>query len=159
MVYHLSEEGTLLVAFTKMAMQESFLSKGKPMEEQYDVLMEACYLYNCFLKRTNSLRDSFNFTIHENGPKYGKFVNVQLGTFNSTVKKILKEKANSLPTEYRLRIEQYMKDPFSDKGKELSENAKSKLFPNNIASSYLKKMHIDYKRDVKNMDFMFTLFK
>jgi hypothetical protein len=52
-----------------------------------------------------------------------------------------------------------MKDPFSDEGEKLSEEEVSILSSDDMGSAYLKKMKADYIRNMKDMDFMFTLFK
>ena len=155
----LTEDATLLVAFTKDALPKKYLGKEIPAEEQYKKLMQACYLFNLFLEKTQGMRGTYNFSIRENGPVYGKIVNVQLAPFISTVKQTLMEKANDLPIEYRGNIEQYMKAPFSDEGKMLSEKEVSILSSDNMGSDFLKKMKADYIRNMRDMDFMFTLFK
>ena len=155
----LTEDGTLLVAFTKEAMPKKFLGKEIPIEEQYKKLMQACYLFNLFLTKTQGMRGTYNFTIRENGPVYGQIIDVQLAPFINTVKQALLRKTSELPTDYRLKIEQYMKDPFSDEGKKLSEKEVSILSSDDMGSAYLKKMKADYIRNMKDMDFMFTLFK
>ena len=53
----LTEDGTLLVAFTKEAMPKKFLGKEIPIEEQYKKLMQACYLFNLFLAKTQGMRE------------------------------------------------------------------------------------------------------
>lgn len=158
-INRITEEATLLVAFTKDAMQKSFLGKEIPAEEQYKKLMLACYLFNLFLVRTQGMRATYNFSIRENGPIYGKIIDVKLEPFICTVRKAIEEKTNKLSTDFRERIEQYMKDPFSDEGKKLSEESIAILSSDNIGSSYLKKMKADYIKNMKDRDFMFTLFK
>ena len=105
------------------------------------------------------MRGTYNFTIRENGPVYGQIIDVQLAPFINTVKQALLRKTSELPTDYRLKIEQYMKDPFSDEGEKLSEEEVSILSSDDMGSAYLKKMKADYIRNMKDMDFMFTLFK
>lgn len=162
-VNELSEQGTILVAFTKDAIPKTFLLKEIPVEEQYKKLMRACYLYNCFLEKTNGIRDDYNFSIIENGPVYGKVFDVKLRPFIQTVVGALQKKANSLPLEYREKIEHYMKSPFSEEGRKLSKEAISILssddFGGSYYSSYLRKMREDYIKNTKDMDYMFTLFK
>lgn len=121
--------------------------------------MQACYLFNLFLEKTQGMRGTYNFSIRENGPVYGQIINVQLAPFISTVKQTLIGKANDLPIEYRGNIEHYMKAPFSDEGKKLSEKEVSILSSDNMGSDFLKKMKADYIRNMRDMDFMFTLFK
>lgn len=155
----LSEKGTILVAFTKDAMSQNFLSKEIPAKEQYEKLMLACYLFNCFLVKTNKVRGNYNFYIMENGPIYGKVVDVQLSSFVHTVKTALMETASSFPTEYCGKIEHYMNAPFSEEGRKLSENAILWFSLDKYGSSLLKNIHERCMESMKNMDFMFTLFK
>lgn len=156
----ISEDGTLLVAFTKEAMLKKSLLKEIPIEEQYENLMRACYLYNCFLKKTNGIRGNYNFSIIENGPIYGNVFDVQLAPFIQTVKEALYRRSSSLPIEYREKIELYMNAPFSEEGKKLSEKAISILSPIGEEDfPYLKKIREDYIKGTKEMDYMFTLFK
>lgn len=156
----LSKDGTLLVAFTKEAMLKKSLFKDIPFEEQYENLMRACYLYNCFLKKTNGMRGSYNFSIIENGPIYGNVFDVHLASFIQTVKEALDRRISSLPIEYREKIELYMNAPFSEEGKKLSEKAISILSPIGEEDiPFLKKIREDYIQNIKDMDYMFTLFK
>ena len=158
-ITRLSEDGTLLVAFTKAALPKTYLGEVIPAEDQYKKLMQACYLFNNFINRTQGMRGNYNFSIRENGPVYGKTITVQLSPFINTVKQTLVEKTNSLPAEYRVKIEQYMKDPFSEESKKLSEKEVSIFSSDNMGSSYLKKIKADYIRTTRDMDFLFLLFK
>ena len=158
-INRLSEEGTLLVAFTKEAMPKTYLGESIPAEEQYRKLMQACYLFNKFLLRVKGMRGNYNFSIRENGPVYGKTFTVQLGPFINTIEETLKRKIADLPSEFRVKIEQYMKDPFSEEGKSLSEKEISIFSSDNLGSSYLKKIRVDYIKNTRDMDFLFTLFK
>lgn len=155
----LSDEGTLLVAYTKEAMYKTYLGKDIPIDEQFRKLMQACCLFNNFLEKTKGMRETYSFSIRENGPVYGETKIVQLASFINTVEKVLNKRANSLPTEYRVKIEQYMKDPFSEESLKLSEKEASIVSSDNLGSPFLKKLKADHKRNMMNSDFMFVLFK
>jgi len=158
-INRLSEDGTLLVAYTKEAMHKTYLGKDIPIDEQYRKLMQACLLFNNFLEKTKGMRGTYSFSILENGPVYGETKMVQLASFINTVEQVLKKRANSLPTEYREKIEQYMKDPFSEESLKLSEKEASIISSDDMGSPFLKKLKADHKRNMMNRDFMFVLFK
>ena len=54
-ITRLSEDGTLLVAFTKAALPKTYLGEEIPAEDQYKKMMQACYLFNNFISTIISL--------------------------------------------------------------------------------------------------------
>ena len=158
-IYRLSEDGTLLVAYTKEAMLKTYLGKDIPVDEQFSKLVQACCLLNNFLEKTKGMRGTYSFSIRENGPVYGETKTVQLASFITTVEQVLNKRANSLPTEYREKIERYMKDPFSEESIKLSEKEASIVSSEDWGLPFMKKLKADHKRNMMNSDFMFVLFK
>ena len=67
-INRLSEDGTLLVAYTKEAMYKTYLGKDIPVDEQFSKLIQACCLFNNFLEKTKGMRGTYSFSILENGP-------------------------------------------------------------------------------------------
>lgn len=142
----ISKDATLLVAFTKAAISEIRFSNSKeiPADKQYNYLMQACYLFNCFVQKTNGLKNNYKFNIIENGPTFGTVIEVQLASFIQTIKRTLQKKTDSLPIEYREKIELYMKNPFSEEGLTLSEEAASLFSSDSNEPAWLKKLNNDF---------------
>ena len=119
----------------------------------------ACYLYNRFCIACKGLRGSYHFSIMENGPVYGKVVDVQLAPFITVVSQTIRLILDRFPAEYRIRIEQYLNDPESEIGQKLSQKAAILLTKDKGAPSSLNKMTTDFINDIMEMDFMFSLFE
>ena len=104
-VNNISEEATMLVAYTKYAGKEKnhILERDKTQEEfekeKFERLMQACFLANRFVFiTTKKLNRTYHFNIRENGLEYGEVFEVQLAPFIQKITQTL------IPQHYNLTL-------------------------------------------------------
>lgn len=157
---NLSQEATMLVAFTKKVGHKSFFDKDKTeeqlAEDKYNRIMEAGFLLNRFFFRVKEMNANYRLCVTENGPVYGKTFEVTLGSFLQIITGTLTKQTESLPKSYQEKVDEYMRNPLSDNGKESTREIESRLFSKHTV---VKKYADAYIDSVINTDFMYTLFE
>lgn len=156
----ISSEATMLVAFVKYAREKksSIFDKDKSQEEfdkeKFEKLQVVCFLLHRTLPKIQKLREMNRFNIRENGPQFGQFVEVKAGPFMEKIMATIQEIIQSLPQTYQAQIDDYLKNPMSEKNQELSKNIKEKWFSNN---KYLKNLSDNLRNGIINQDYMYLL--
>lgn len=156
----ISNEATMLVAFVKYARKKksSIFDRDKSQEEfdkdKFEKLQMVCFLLHRISPKIQKHRDSYRFNIRENGPQYGQFVEVKAGPFMKKIKDTIQEIKLTLPQPYQIEIDDYLKNPSSQKSRETSKDIKEKWFSNN---EYLKGLQDRLRNDIIEQDYMYIL--
>lgn len=156
----ISSEATMLVAFVKYAREKksSIFDKNKSQEEfdkeKYEKLQVVCFLLHRILPKIQKLREMNRFNIRENGPQFGQFIEVKAGPFMEKIMATIQEIKLSLPPTYQVQIDDYLKNPMSEKNQELSKSIKEKWFSND---KYLKKLSDNLRNGIINQDYLYVL--
>ena len=160
-VNNISEEATMLVAYTKYAGKEKnhILERDKTQEEfekeKFERLMQACFLANRFVFiTTKKLNRTYHFNIRENGLEYGEVFEVQLAPFIQKITQTLNRITETLPHSYQSEVDDYMRNPFSSKNQIKSKEIEDRIFPN---SKFLKKYADPLRKSIIDTDFLYIL--
>ena len=151
----------MLIAYAKYAnkRKDPIFDREKTQEqfdeEKFKRLMEACFLANRFVVMTKGLPRTHHFSVRENGPTYGEFFEVQLGSFILKITSFLNQITESLPQSFQSQVDAYMRNPFSDTSKAISQEMEESLFPK---SKFVKKYSDALRKSIVDSDFMYTLF-
>ena len=149
----ISNEATMLVAFVKYAREKksSIFDKDKPQEEfdkeKFEKLQMVCFLLHRISPKIQKHRETYRFNIRENGPQFGQFVEVKAGPFMKKIMDTIQEIKMTLPQSYQVQIDDYLKNPLSQKSRETSKDIKEKWFSNN---KYLKNLSDNLRNGIIN---------
>ena len=150
----------MLVAFVKYAREKksSIFDKDKSQEEfdkeKFEKLQVVCFLLHRFLPKIQKLREMNRFNIRENGPQFGQFIEVKAGPFIKKIMATIQEIKQSLPQTYQAQIDDYLKNPMSEKNQKLSKSIKEKWFSND---KYLKNLSDNLRNGIINQDYLYLL--
>lgn len=156
----ISNEATMLVAFVKYARQKksSIFDKDKSQEEfdkeKFEKLQMVCFLLHRILPKIQKQREMYRFNIRENGPLFGQLIEVKAGPFMEKIMATIQEIKLSLPQTYQVQIDDYLKNPMSEKNQKLSKNIKEKWFSND---KYLKNLSDNLRNGIINQDYLYVL--
>lgn len=161
-VNNISEEATMLVAYTKWAgkgkdsILEKEITQEQFEEDRFKRLMQACFLANRFVFMTKDLNRTYHFTIRENGPEYGETFEVQLAPFIQIITLTLNKITESLPQSYQSQVDDYMRNPLSPQNKNKSAEIEDNIFPK---SKFLRKYADPLRRSIIDSDYLYVLCK
>ncbi|MBP5680622.1 MAG: hypothetical protein J6X31_06200 [Bacteroidales bacterium] len=159
-VNNISEEATMLVAYTKWAGKgkDFLLEREKTQkqfeEDRYKRLMQACFLANRFVFMTKDLNRTYHFTIRENGPEYGETFEVQLAPFIQIIIQTLNRITESLPQSYQSQVDDYMRNPLSRQNEEKSKEIENDIFPK---SKRVRKYADPLRKSIIDSDYLYVL--
>ena len=159
-IMSISNEATMLVAFVKYAREKksSIFDKDKPQEEfdkeKFEKLQMVCFLLHRISPKIQKHRETYRFNIRENGPQFGQFVEVKAGPFMKKIMDTIQEIKMTLPQSYQVQIDDYLKNPLSQKSRETSKDIKEKWFSNN---KYLKNLSDNLRNGIINQDYLYVL--
>lgn len=156
----ISNEATMLVAFVKCAREKrsSFFDKDKSQEEfdkeKFEKLQMVCFLFHRISPKIRKHRDTYRFNIRENGSQFGQFVEVKAGPFMKKIMDTIQEIKLTLPQSYQVQIDDYLKNPTSQKSRELSNTIKEKWF---TKEEYLKGLTDSLRNGIIDQDYLYIL--
>lgn len=159
-VNNISEEATMLVAYTKRAGKgkDPIFERDKTQEqfeeEKYNRLMQACFLANRFVSMTKDLNRTYHFTIRENGPEYGETFEVQLAPFLQIIIQTLNKITESLPQSYQSQVDEYMRNPSSQQNEAKSKEIEDDIFPQN---KRIRKYADPLRKSIIDSDYLYVL--
>lgn len=157
----LSEDATILVAYTKYAVRVCIGDlwhnpDEHSQDDKYRHLMNACYLMNKFYLKSKGLPKTYRFSINENGMASGKTFEVQLGPFLFILTDTLTMLTASLAPMYQERVDSYMRNPFSANSIAVSKAIEDRLYPK---SKTLREITENLRWLIVETDFMYFLCK